>query len=584
VDVIGAKKLEEHVKGHKTKPSEDSGYQSTRKVTPPQEENEAMKIVEENAEEQEDSTSSSGSGKQSVATPPSTPTPPSPAEAIRELDSKQHRPVCVSDDGPPSDPLARQKGIITWAPDSADQWTPFWVEDPDLELIKEMISPYVHLCGLSGSNITVKFLAEGVWNKVYTVSCLDRVTGTEQQCILRLPLPVDPWYKVQTEVATMEYVRLRTSIPVPKVYAFDSSSNNKLRLEWILMEKISGKTYDEVDDSLDFAAHKRLHLTVADWVDQLARLTFDQIGSLYCRWDQPSPDYSDFHLGPVSYSAFFPDFRPQYKVFRGPFETLAEFYRAIIRVNLLEVLDEHQKNRTLYWKSQHESSEDENKPKQAEAEGRELSQQHSANTGSNEIDHNDELTGDNQCKGIEMVESVHEEEDEPMVSLYSEEDLKEIPKFCARLEDTIDLIKSKELSGQARTFLEHWDISYENIMVDDAGNPLALIDWEQIVAGPFALATKYPPLIEEWELIEPPAWPADKPKTATQREWERRKMCALLRQAFDARLEELGSPSLRKGERDEDMDNLWAHVMNLKNFRNETDWIEEVRTRKQWRR
>ncbi|OCL02564.1 hypothetical protein AOQ84DRAFT_276170, partial [Glonium stellatum] len=90
-----------------------------------------------------------------------------------------------------------------------------------------------------------------------------------------------PWYKVQSEVATIEYVRLHTTIPVPRVYAFDSSMRNAVGLEWILMEKVQGRSYGVAADYMDVEEKMEVQRKVADWMDQMSKLTFDQIGSLY---------------------------------------------------------------------------------------------------------------------------------------------------------------------------------------------------------------------------------------------------------------------------------------------------------------
>lgn len=47
----------------------------------------------------------------------------------------------------------------------------------------------------------------------------------------------------KNEVATLNYVKQRTTIPVPTVIVSDSSSENDLGYEWILMEKIPGLVY-----------------------------------------------------------------------------------------------------------------------------------------------------------------------------------------------------------------------------------------------------------------------------------------------------------------------------------------------------
>jgi hypothetical protein len=57
--------------------------------------------------------------------------------------------------------------------------------------------------------------------------------------IARLVAPVKPLFKTEGEVAAMDFVRSRTSLPVPKVFAY-SSEANPVGVEWVLMEYMPG--------------------------------------------------------------------------------------------------------------------------------------------------------------------------------------------------------------------------------------------------------------------------------------------------------------------------------------------------------
>ena len=48
-----------------------------------------------------------------------------------------------------------------------------------------------------------------------------------------------PRLKTESEVATMQYLRAYTNIPVPVVYAWDSNPYNRLGGEYILMSRVS---------------------------------------------------------------------------------------------------------------------------------------------------------------------------------------------------------------------------------------------------------------------------------------------------------------------------------------------------------
>ena len=47
-----------------------------------------------------------------------------------------------------------------------------------------------------------------------------------------------PRLKTESEVATMNYLRRHTNIPVPTVYHYDSNPYNRLGGEYILMSKV----------------------------------------------------------------------------------------------------------------------------------------------------------------------------------------------------------------------------------------------------------------------------------------------------------------------------------------------------------
>ena len=47
-----------------------------------------------------------------------------------------------------------------------------------------------------------------------------------------------PRLKIESEVATINYLRQKTNVPVPTIYHYDSNPYNRLGGEWILMSKV----------------------------------------------------------------------------------------------------------------------------------------------------------------------------------------------------------------------------------------------------------------------------------------------------------------------------------------------------------
>jgi len=59
-----------------------------------------------------------------------------------------------------------------------------------------------------------------------------------EEFVARVARRYMPRLKVQSEVATMQYLREKTNVPVPTVYHYDSNPYNRLGGEFILMSKV----------------------------------------------------------------------------------------------------------------------------------------------------------------------------------------------------------------------------------------------------------------------------------------------------------------------------------------------------------
>ncbi|APA16221.1 hypothetical protein sscle_16g109910 [Sclerotinia sclerotiorum 1980 UF-70] len=94
---------------------------------------------------------------------------------------------------------------------------PRWSSEPDIAKVESISRKHLNLkendfCHLS-------FYAQGAFNKLYKVEI-------EDGCFLvRVTLPVDPSNKTNSEVATINFIRQTTDIPVPQILAFDDSND-----------------------------------------------------------------------------------------------------------------------------------------------------------------------------------------------------------------------------------------------------------------------------------------------------------------------------------------------------------------------
>ena len=83
-------------------------------------------------------------------------------------------------------------------------------------------------------SIRIQKLAEGASNKVFIA------IGHGQRAIVKIPDPVVPArFVTASEVATLEYLRTELAIPVPKVFAWSTTSDNPVGCEYIIMEELS---------------------------------------------------------------------------------------------------------------------------------------------------------------------------------------------------------------------------------------------------------------------------------------------------------------------------------------------------------
>ncbi|PGH23942.1 hypothetical protein AJ80_02004 [Polytolypa hystricis UAMH7299] len=119
---------------------------------------------------------------------------------------------------------------------------PRWTIEPDLESIKRMIDE-----DGQSQEIIVSFLAQRAFNKIYDIR-----TGN-QALIMRVTSPVDPQYKTLSEVATVDWMRRYTSLPVPGIIAHQVSRGNAIGFEWILMKKIPGKSMADAWETIQYS-------------------------------------------------------------------------------------------------------------------------------------------------------------------------------------------------------------------------------------------------------------------------------------------------------------------------------------------
>ena len=116
---------------------------------------------------------------------------------------------------------------------------------------------------------------QGAFNVLFHIHFNDGVTW-----LARFPLPQCPSLRMKSEIATMKYVKERTKIPIPEVYAYDLSSNNPIGAPYMLMNKLPGEMLGCKWDSLSHELKRKILHQIVEILIELSTHRFPQIGSL----------------------------------------------------------------------------------------------------------------------------------------------------------------------------------------------------------------------------------------------------------------------------------------------------------------
>lgn len=351
---------------------------------------------------------------------------------------------------------------------------PRWTVEPDTGAIKQTVQSL-----RPSSTVEVAFLVQGGFNKIYNVSIDDEVF------IMRISLPVDPRYKVMSEVATMDWVRRITSLPIPMVLIHQPSRNNPIGFEWMLMTKLPGKPFGESYQSLSFDVKARLVRELAASSACLFRNKLCGIGNIYGKSsivesptsneqiprpgepvdpkisvlvkesdsgggstsirkrseapfsipgkgssEVPSPD-----VGRIVSMQFFWDSHIHQDVHRGPFRSSKDWITA----------------RLLFNENDCHSALD----------------KHSAG----DLDSDDEAEVEDAIRTLGIIEN-----------------LKSLLPLVFPTDDD---------DGPELSMIFHHDLSRHNILVDNIGELTGVLDWECVSAVPLWKACSYPSFLEE---------------------------------------------------------------------------------------
>ncbi|KAL2132388.1 hypothetical protein VTI74DRAFT_3865 [Chaetomium olivicolor] len=262
-------------------------------------------------------------------------------------------PIRVSPPRPSTTPLADNQFHRYWRNFEEEGYLQrYWPDELDHESWIPKIRRILVQQFPEFANAEIKYFAKGTFNRLYSLTN----PSWDKPYIFRVSIPVEPFFKTESEIATMEYVRRHTTMPVPPVIAYSSSDDNELGYEWILMEMMPGEPLRKLWPTMPNEARVQVFVDLAHHVKQLVSLRFSKFGNIFFAdvadhvlplqvspAREPATDGDDvdkdigpgkdFVLGRIVAQDFFFDKRVHYPGSRGPFETARELID--MRIELL---------------------------------------------------------------------------------------------------------------------------------------------------------------------------------------------------------------------------------------------------------
>ncbi|KAJ5068174.1 aminoglycoside phosphotransferase-related-related [Anaeramoeba ignava] len=159
----------------------------------------------------------------------------------------------------------------------------------------------------------------GVLNFVYLIK-----TSCEKEFVLRIRTPGKIWKRIKTEneVAIHKFLNEKSTITIPKILAFSSDPNSAFGFEYMILEKKEGVLLESIWKSLTKEQKKTVLIQIVDFLVELRKFTFDQIGSFQLDRNGNLNLTKVIDLG------------------KGPFNTYQDYLRARIEVGKHFILEE----------------------------------------------------------------------------------------------------------------------------------------------------------------------------------------------------------------------------------------------------
>ncbi|KAF8602341.1 hypothetical protein BDV93DRAFT_557595 [Ceratobasidium sp. AG-I] len=185
---------------------------------------------------------------------------------------------------------------------------------------------------------SIQVLAEGGLNRLFSILMTDG-----KEVVARIPFRNAGPRRLttQSEVATIDFLRSRLQAPIPKILAWQASSDNPVGCEYILMERCPG---DPLGHHMHAIRDKSLLTQIADFQIKLSSVRFSQYGSIFYK-DHVSPELQNrplyaegepedhcserFRIGPSVERRFYRRERASMNLDRGPWRDTQSYINAV---------------------------------------------------------------------------------------------------------------------------------------------------------------------------------------------------------------------------------------------------------------
>ncbi|KZV98634.1 hypothetical protein EXIGLDRAFT_727361 [Exidia glandulosa HHB12029] len=354
----------------------------------------------------------------------------------------------------------------------------------------------------TGSSVrTIKFLSSGTFHKAFLLRLED-----ERELVFRIARRHMPRLKTESEVATLNYIRLHTSIPVPFVHHYDANPLNRMGGEYILMSKAPGIPLSKHYYHLSGDALRKLLRNVAELLIPLFAHRFPKTGSLYMNrplkyyqtrtptQSLPDPQKDEFFVGPIVSWSFFGGGRGEnHAIDRGPWSSTKAYLTSATEREIATVQAEC--DGTTAHHRPHLPPEDYEYDSSTDVSDNEDEHWRTARwaRGAGGLSDSDSEPGELAYRDYRRTQR------SSFLVAHAMQRVETVRKEMKRFLDVMQSLGAFPSDGGKDEFsLDMHDISLENIFVDeeDHSKVTCVIDWESTTVRPLWFCAHIPSFLE----------------------------------------------------------------------------------------